>query len=79
MDIEFTTLLSICIIPQIISLIIDKEDVDEDTALKLFYESTTYVFLSKEDTKVWHYSSLMLYHIWKKEKETGEVNFPDVI
>ena len=60
MDIEFTTLLSICIIPQIISLIIDKEDVDEDTALKLFYESTTYDFLSKEDTKVWHYSPLML-------------------
>ena len=79
MDIEFTTLLSICIIPQIISLIIDKEDVDENTALNWFYESITYDFLSKEDTKVWHYSPLMLYHIWKKEKETGEVNFPDVI
>ena len=77
MDEKFAALLSISILPQIVSLIISKENVDENTALNWFYESKTYDALSKEDTKMWHYSPLMIYHIWKKEKETGEVIYPE--
>lgn len=77
MDERFNAILSVSLIPQIVSLIIDKERVDEDTALNLFYESKTYDLLSNEDTKMWHYSPLMIYHIWKSEKETGEVTYPE--
>ena len=77
MDERFNAILSVSLIPQIVSLIIDKERVDEDIALNLFYGSKTYDLLSNEDTKMWHYSPLMIYHIWKSEKETGEVIYPE--
>ena len=77
MDERFSAILSVSLIPQIVSLIIDKERVDENTAINMFYESKTYDFLSNEDTKMWHYSPLMIYHIWKSEKETGEVIYPE--
>lgn len=77
MDERFNAILSVSLIPQIVSLIIDKERVDENTAINMFYESNTYDLLSNEDTKMWHYSPLMIYHIWKSEKETGEVNYPE--
>jgi uncharacterized membrane protein YoaT (DUF817 family) len=77
MDKKFNTLLSICIIPQILDLIVQNEKVDDIAAIDLFYNSKTYEFLSKEDTKFWHYSPLMLYTIWKYEKETGELYFPE--
>ena len=77
MDEKFNAILSVSLVPQIVYLIINKEKVDEDTALKWFYESKTYDCLSKEYTKMWHYSPLMIYHIWKNEKETGEVAYPE--
>ena len=79
MDEQFKALLSVSLVPQIIRIIIDKESVDENTALNWFYESKTYDSLSDEETKMWHYSPLMIYHIWKKEKETGEVIYPEGI
>ena len=74
---KFTTLLSIAIIPQVIKIIIEKEKMDEDKALNAFYESKTYDILADEESKYWHYSPLLLYEIWKKEMETGEVVFPE--
>ena len=77
MDEKFNAILSVSIIPQIISLIITKESMEEDAAINLFYESKTYELLSKEETKLWHYSPLTLYHIWKSERDTGEMVFPE--
>lgn len=77
MDERFNAILSVALMPQIINLIITKEHIDENTALNLFYESKTYEMLSNEETKMWHYSPLTLYHIWKKERETGELVYPE--
>lgn len=77
MNEKFNAILSVSIIPQIISLIITKESMEEDAAINLFYESKTYELLSKEETKLWHYSPLTLYHIWKSERDTGEMVFPE--
>ena len=33
--------------------------------------------LSKEETKMWHYSPMTIYMMWKHEKETGKVVFPE--
>ena len=77
MDEKFNALLSIVIVPQIISLIADKQGLDEITALKKFYHSKVYDLLSKEETKMWHYSPLALYTMWKHEDETGEIEFPE--
>ena len=75
-DKKFNSLLSIAIIPQTISIIAEKEGVDEIKAMNEFYQSKVYSLLSDEETKMWHYSPMTVYTMWKHEKETGEVVFP---
>lgn len=77
MDEKFNALLSIAIIPQTFNLIVEKENLDDVAAINEFYNSKAYELLAKEETKVWHYSPMCLYSIWKTEKETGEVIFPE--
>ncbi len=77
MDSEFNALLSITIIPKIMELIINKESLDEDSALTSFYKSKTYELLSDKSTDMWHYSPLTLYQMWKQEEEKGEIIFPE--
>lgn len=77
MDEKFNTILSIAIIPQVMDLIISKEKKDEISAINAFYSSKTYELLSNEETKMWHYSPKTIHLMWKTEKETGEVLFPE--
>ena len=77
MDEKFNSVLSIAVIPQVIALIIEKDKKDEITAINEFYQSETYALLSKEETKIWHYSPMTIYAVWKREKETGEVVLPE--
>ena len=77
MDDKFNTILSIIIIPQIIDLIVKNLGFDEIKALNEFYYSKTYEMLSKEETKMWHFSPMTVYSMWKYERETGELVFPE--
>ena len=77
MDKKFSSVLSIALLPQIIDLIAQKENLDDLTAMNEFYRSRVYDLLSKEETKLWHYSPMTLYEMWKREKETGEIIFPE--
>jgi hypothetical protein len=76
-DGKFHALLSAVLIPQIVDLIVNKENVDDVTAVSTFYRSETYALLEREETKVWHYSPLTIYNIWKTEKETGQIELPE--
>ena len=73
---KFNSILSITLIPKTISLIAEKEHIDEMKAMKEFYQSKVYAMLSKDETKMWHYSPLTIYNMWKHEEKTGEVLFP---
>lgn len=77
MDEKFNAILSIAIIPEVISLISKNENIDEIRAINEFYDSKVYSLLSDESTKIWHYSPLTIYHMWKEEKTTGEIIFPE--
>lgn len=77
MDEKFNSILSIALIPQIVDLIVNKEGFDNISAMNEFYHSKTYEMLSKEETKMWHFSPMTVYSMWKHEKETGEVVFPE--
>ena len=77
MDEKFSAMLSVILVPQIIDIIIKKEKMIEDEALVRFYLSKTYKLLSDEESKLWHYSPLTLYEIWKNEYETGELVLPE--
>ena len=77
MDEKFNSVLSIALIPQTIALIVEKDELDDITAINEFYQSKVYYLLSMEETKMWHYSPMTVYMMWKHEKETGEVVFPE--
>ena len=77
MDKKFDSVLSIALIPQTVALIVEKEGLDDITAINEFYQSKVYELLSKEETKMWHYSPMTVYVMWKHEKETGEIVFPE--
>lgn len=77
MDEKFSAILSVILIPQTVALIAEREGVDEIAALNAFYRSEVYNLLSREETKLWHYSPMVLYTMWRHERETGEVVFPE--
>lgn len=77
MDEKFNSVLSVALIPQIVDLIVEREGLDDLDAIKEFYRSKVYDLLSTEETKMWHYSPMTVYMMWKREKETGEVVFPE--
>jgi len=77
MNMQFNSLLSVILIPQVLGMIEEKDGLDDEEALNGFYNSKTYEVLSNEETKVWHYSALTIYMMWKEEKETGKLVFPE--
>ena len=77
MDEKFNSILSIALIPEIVDLIVKNEGLDDISAMNEFYHSKTYEMLAKEETKMWQFSPMTVYSMWKHEKETGEVVFPE--
>ena len=58
---------------------ISKEDnITEEEAISGLYASDLYAQLEKEETKLWQYSTPMLYQIYRKSIETGEIQYPDI-
>lgn len=77
MDEKFNSILSITLIPQIIELMEKNDGLNGNAALNQFYNSATYEMLSNEETKIWHFSPMTIYTMWKHENETGEIAFPE--
>ena len=77
MDEKFNSILSIALIPQTVDLIVKREGLNDISAMNEFYQSATYEMLAMEETKLWHFSPMTVYSMWKHEKETGEVVFPE--
>lgn len=77
MDEKFNSILSIVIIPQTVDLIIKNVGLDDVSAINAFYSSKVYEMLSKEETKLWHYSPMTVYLMWENEQKTGEIIFPE--
>ncbi len=62
----------------LIDMIAKKQGISESDALTKLYTSKLYAALEQEDTKVWQYSTEMLYALLLREEQTGELVFPDV-
>lgn len=67
----------ILIVPDVIKLIVENNQIDEIKASDMFYSSKVYEKLEQEDTKLWHLSPLTLYNMFEEEQKTGEVVFPE--
>ena len=66
------------IITDLVSLIVEKQNISEEAAIKKLYSSKLYAALEKEETKVWQYSTHMLYSLFEQEEKNENIQFPDV-
>ena len=62
----------------LVGMIAKKNKISENDAIAKLYNSKLYASLEQEDTKVWQYSTDMLYSLLEQEERTGEIEFPDV-
>lgn len=62
----------------LVSLISKKQNISEEEAIKKLYSSKLYAILENEETKVWQYSTQMLYSLFEQEQKNGTIRFPDV-
>ena len=61
----------------VIAKIMELNNWSEDVAMELFVQSRVYSYLEREETKVWHYSSLMLAQLFNEER-AGKFSLPEV-
>ena len=66
------------IFDSLVAMIAEKWNLTEKDAMMQLYQSSVYALLEKEETKLWHYSTEMLYALFEQEKTTGTLTFPDV-
>lgn len=62
----------------LVAMIAEKQDISHGDAIKKLYASKLYAALEREETKVWQYSTQMLYSLFEQEEQTGMIQFPDV-
>ncbi len=74
---QFNAMLATIFVPPVVEHIATHYGLDEITATELFYTSQVFEALSDEDLKVWHYSPLLLFEMFKEEKETGSFTYPE--
>lgn len=74
---KFNSVLSI-FIADLIKKIIEEEAITEEEAIDFLYTSKLYKLLEDEKTKVWQYSTPLLYNLLKNEKEQGVLILPQI-
>ncbi len=62
----------------LVGMIAKNKNISENDAITKLYNSNLYAILEQEDTKVWQYSTDMLYLLFEQEEKTGKIEFPDV-
>lgn len=62
----------------LVAMIADKQNITDEEAITKLYTSKLYEALENEETKVWQYSTQMLYSLFEQEEKTGTIRFPDV-
>lgn len=73
---KFSAIMGI-LVAQIVHLITENDSYDEITASNAFYQSKVYALLEEEETKLWHFSPLTLFHMFDEEKRTGNFELPE--
>ena len=78
MDKEQFAAIMLYISADLVGMIAKRKNISESDATTRLYDSKLYAILEQEDTKVWQYSTDMLYSLFEQEEKTGEIEFPDV-
>ncbi|MBQ4397125.1 MAG: hypothetical protein II828_06345 [Clostridia bacterium] len=62
----------------LVAMIAREKQIPEEQAMRILYDSQLYAALEDEMTKIWHYSTPMLYTLLTQEEQTGIIDYPDV-
>lgn len=62
----------------LVAMICEKQNITDKEAIEKLYNSKLYAALENEETKVWQYSTQMLYSLFEQEMTSGKIEFPDV-
>lgn len=62
----------------LVAMIANKQNITNEEAITKLYASKLYEALENEETKVWQYSTQMLYSLFEQEEKNGTIQFPDV-
>ena len=62
----------------LVAMISEKQNISAEEAIEKLYNSKLYAALEIEETKVWQYSTQMLYSLFEQEIMFGSIQFPDV-
>ena len=62
----------------LVAMIANKQNITSEEAITKLYASKLYEALEIEETKIWQYSTQMLYSLLEQEEKTGTIQFPDV-
>ena len=73
---KFEAMLTL-LVPKVVHLITENYPMDEIEATRVFYSSSVYAVLEREETKLWHLSPLSLFTMFDEEQRTGEITFPE--
>ena len=74
---QFNAMLPV-ICANLIQMIAESENITEREAIFRLYSSKLYRLLEQENTKLWQYSTSMLYSLLTEERNLGTLSFPDV-
>ena len=73
---KFATMMAM-LVPQVVTLIVERKEVSARKAIELLYASELYERLEEEETKLWHLSAHTLYDLFDEEITTGEITYPE--
>jgi len=73
---KFAAILPV-IIGGLVGKIAEENGLHEDEAFEALYNSELYANLEKEETKVWTFSVLTLFDLYRAEKSTGKLELPE--
>ncbi len=74
---QYAVLLSV-VSADLVATIAAERKITDQQAIELLYGSKLYERLEQEDTKLWHYSTPMLYSMLERELVGGQMEYPDV-
>ena len=74
---QYAAFLACAVMPMVVDVLLKKLDGDALDILHRFYNSQVYALLEDESTKIWYYSPLTIFEMYKSEIETGEIAFPE--
>ena len=76
-DRQYSTMLSLLILPPLVAQIAERLGLDEQAATERVYHSAFYEKLADERLKLWHYSPVMLAELFVEAERTGIIPYPE--